>query len=630
MKQCYILSNNRTFFFRFTNSAFGSKWCGLWFPSTKVLEYLAFNINGEWLGENNFKGFSLENGTAEHIYKPGNLVVKERITVPLELHGLIDVLQIENRGRREKFTLQLKPGINIRDVGENSHTRKYNIIETKPLYITSDISDIAIFSKTRTKFLIDEKYIGHTPGRYISDWGWRDEVEQSVYEPGLIETTFEIGKGESRNIPFLISNRQDLDDMMDYKKLVEQRSELGTNRSGFYSDKQVSKMAQTMFSFANDSLFGSGFFAGFPWFQSYWARDSAHIIFSLTNLGMWEEVKKSLFTLARYEKDGNIPNTLYLSGVPNYHAADSGPLFVIALHHYLKYSKDGDSLKKLSPVVDRIIERGVNLINDDLIYSHSGATWMDTLGREGHCIEIQSIWAEAFLRASEILNKKYVHHANGIVKKMNKIFWRGGFFMDRIGDYSRRANVLFPLFFGQIDKEKAVSALKVLESEKFTSSRGIRSMSSGDPIYNPRAYHDGNVWGLLTGMMCYSEFMYHRIKQGFRYLNMIKRNLGIRCVNSVDEVYTGDSNFPMGCVSQAWSISPVIKTVDEMILGFDPDLSDSIYFEPRIPADMDFERRGLRIGRDMVDVSFSDGIFTIKGIKENNLKLRTKYKVNVI
>ncbi|TFH04908.1 MAG: hypothetical protein E4H14_13760, partial [Candidatus Thorarchaeota archaeon] len=508
--------------------------------------------------------------------------------------------------------------------------RVYKIVETNPLYITSDIADLTITSDNTLDVSVNERYLAHSPGAYISEWGWNDEVEQSVYEPGLIQTEVEIKKNKSKSIPFLISNRQDLYKMMNYKDLIKQRNSLELKRSQIYSDSALGSMARTMFSFYNHSNIGSGFFAGFPWFQSYWGRDSGQIIVAMSNLGMWDEVKRSLLTLARYEKNGVIPNTLYLSGVPTYNSSDSSPFFIIALHHYVSYSKDYKTLEQLMPKVNRILERGEKLIRNGMMPSNPGETWMDTLNRQGYCIDIQSLWAEAFLRAADLDNKKHVSIANSLIKSINSVFWKDGYFMDIIGSISRRPNVLFPLFFGHIEKDKAIAALSVLESEEFTSSAGIRSLSSRDANYNPRAYHDGNVWGLLTGMMCHSEFVYDRTKQGFKYLNIIKKNLGIRCVDSVDEVYDGNTGFPLGCMSQAWSLSPIIKTVDEMILGINPDTNDNIIFQPKISPEMNLERKSMRIGNDVIDISFSDGYFRISGLKENHLKARTNYRVEVV
>lgn len=630
MKQCYVLSNPKTFFFRFNNSVFGSKWSGLWFPSTKVMDYFAFNVDGEWLGEHNFKGFSMQNGTAEHVYKTNDLILKERLTIPVNIPGLINILYVENLGENRKFNITMKPGINMRDIGENVHTRVYKVVETNPLYITSDIADLAIRSDGDFDFSVDEKYLAHTPGAYISEWGWNDESEQSVYEPGMIHTEIEVKKNRSESIPFLISNRQNLREMMNYKELIKHRNDLEIKRSQFYSDPSLSSISRTMSSFYSHSNIGSGFFAGFPWFQSYWGRDSGHIIFALSNLGMWDEVKQSLLTLARYEKNGIIPNTLYLSGVPTYNSSDSSPFFIIALHHYVSYSKDYKTLKQLMPKVNSILERGETFIRNGMIHSNPGETWMDTLNRQGYCIDIQSLWAEAFLRAADLGDKKHISIANSLIKSINTAFWKDGYFLDILNSTSRRPNVLFPLFFGHIENDKAEAALSVLESDEFTSSVGIRSLSSRDANYNPRDYHNGNVWGLLTGMMCHSEFVYNRVKQGSKYLNLIKKNLGIRCFDSVDEVYDGDTGFPLGCVSQAWSISPVIKTVDEMIFGINPDTDNNIVFQPKISPEMNLERKGLRIGSDVIDISFSDGVFRINGLKENHLKARTNYKVEVV
>ena len=73
-----------------------------------------------------------------------------------------------------------------------------------------------------------------------------------------------------------------------------------------------------------------------------------------------------------------------------------------------------------------------------------------------------------------------------------------------------------------------------------------------------------------------------------------------------------------------------MTSVDEMIFGMVPGIDDNIIFQPKILSEMNLERKGLRIGNDVVDISFSDGVFNISGLKENHLKARTNYKIEVV
>ncbi|MCK4714538.1 MAG: hypothetical protein KAT35_03110, partial [Candidatus Aenigmarchaeota archaeon] len=92
MKRCYILGGDGSFLFRFTSSAFGSKWSGLWFPQKKVLDYYAYCVNNEWLGTHNCTGFKRLPGAAKHDFKLKGLAVSETISTPKNGRGLISVL----------------------------------------------------------------------------------------------------------------------------------------------------------------------------------------------------------------------------------------------------------------------------------------------------------------------------------------------------------------------------------------------------------------------------------------------------------------------------------------------------------------------------------------------------------
>ena len=191
---------------------------------------------------------------------------------------------------------------------------------------------------------------------------------------------------------------------------------------------------------------------------------------------------------------------------------------------------------------------------EGLIESYGKDTWMDSLEREGYCLEVQSVWAEAFRLAGKVYgNPEWVKRGKELTEAINEKFWTGDFLLDRLGEEDITANALFPLFFKQLPKRKASKVLKRLESEEFTTERGVRCRSSEDELYDPDEYHLGRVWGLLTGMMMVAEENYGRLEEARRYREIIERNKGLRCIDGVDETYDGDSLTPMGCCKQAWS-----------------------------------------------------------------------------
>ena len=56
----YTLSGTRAFLYRYADTGFRTKWCGIWAPPYKLFEYFAFKVNETWLSPENASKFSLE------------------------------------------------------------------------------------------------------------------------------------------------------------------------------------------------------------------------------------------------------------------------------------------------------------------------------------------------------------------------------------------------------------------------------------------------------------------------------------------------------------------------------------------------------------------------------------------
>jgi len=397
----------------------------------------------------------------------------------------------------------------------------------------------------------------------------------------------------------------------DWRSLLGEAKKKEDGFLKLYSLKQAGMAACSLASLKNKG----SYMAGLPWFQNYWGRDSCWISMGAVNIGDFAGAKETLSKLASYEKDGMIPNYINPDGGVDYGSADAPPLFMIALERYVRYSKDAAFFEQLEPVVKRVLERGVDLMKDGMV-RRDGRTWMDTLDRGEFCIDLQALWAEAFLCASHFFHPRYERFYNQIVHSINNRFWNGEFFADELDVDRMSANVLFPLFFKQISHNRALDAFHLLESEKFTTPAGIRSLSKDDVDYDPGGYHTGCVWGLLTGMMSYAEYMYGRDVVGKKYLDIMLGNISKRCEWSVDEIYHGDTSEPMGCVSQGWSISPVLMVLDEMVLGVKPESGHNVMVKP-----LDgISRRSIRIGSDVFSVTPRGKFYIVRGLKQNSLK----------
>ncbi len=501
-KKFYYINDGRYIFMRFNTSAFGSKWCGLWKGTRKLMEYYAIKINNEWLGPHNCYRFLRINNMAKHWFKTKEFDVSEKVVLG---NGL--TIEINVRSREEKkVRVGMEVGVNIREREENAHERRYETNGEKEIAVSNEKGSLKF---GRGAFEKREEYKKHFPGNY-HEWDWV-EGEQSVFVPGII---WQEGMSKKKGSLFKF-----------YIVKPAQKS----GHKGFFQEKR-------------------GFFAGIPWFLQVWGRDSGFVIPAYTDMKKYKWSRNALEILASYEKNGRIPN--YIENEINYNSIDAGALFVIACEHYVKKSSDREFAKKMENTINNIL----NSQEYGLIKSNAKETWMDSENREGYNIDVQAVWAAAYSAGYRLYGKKeWGGKYEFLRKKINKDFWDGEYFRDNLENNKRTANPVFSLFFGLIDKIKAEKCFEILEGEEFLTPRGLRSVSKKDSSYNPASYHNGMVWGLLTGMLAYAERLYGRREKAKEILRIIKNNKGLRCVGGIDEVYDGETGEPRGCCSQAWS-----------------------------------------------------------------------------
>jgi hypothetical protein len=108
---------------------------------------------------------------------------------------------------------------------------------------------------------------------------------------------------------------------------------------------------------------GKGIFAGLPWFNNYWGRDSfISLPGALLVTGRFEEAREILLSFAEFQSTdpsadhyGRVPNFVSLQSV-SYNTADGTPWFVIQAASYFAHTGDADFLAQIGPVIDRAVE----------------------------------------------------------------------------------------------------------------------------------------------------------------------------------------------------------------------------------------------------------------------------------
>ena len=212
--------------------------------------------------------------------------------------------------------------------------------------------------------------------------------------------------------------------------------------------------------------------------------------------------------------------------------------------------------------------------------------------RNNKAVEIQALWYNALCIMSgfsQLLGKTdtYLDLSEKVKNSFNKRFDRQYDVIDT-KDLSFRPNQIFlvSLDFSMIDKS---SQKKIVEDvrEKLVTVFGVRTLSPDSQGYKgcyfgdydkDMAYHNGMVWPWLLGPFI-KAFIKTKPKgpiwREFAYKNFLEPMLDVFGENwdgNIHEIFDGDSIFfPRGCITQAWSVSEILRCWVEDIENIRPE-----------------------------------------------------------
>ncbi len=596
------------FLYRHVDSGFRTKWCGFWTPPLKILDYYAYNVNGEWLDMASQVRFSLEKEKAVHRYelKKQGLEISETVSVPLGRKAMISVLEIKNMSSKEKkIDLSVEAAINIRTKDENWHTRGYDA-KYSPVRRSVDIKAEGMAGFARVgigkaegvsiDFSGEGEYKDHYPGE-----------KQRCFIPGQIRIKTTVKPGQKKEIPVIFSgsNISMADVSENYDETAKNWKEMNDAKKALLSklfsterietpdpkiDNAFSWSAVNLISLIHNSAEDFGIFAGLPWFLRFWGRDTLWSIFGLVDVGEFDAAKECLNSLAK-RSDKKVATVTDTHGKSSYYSDDTDPLFLIALDYYVRNSGDLEFDAEMKGLADRIVK---NLVVDEtnLVITGKSGSWMDSIEREGTQIEIQSIWIEA-LRLRD--SKK----SQALLIALDSLLWNTheNFPKDTSTDDSMTVNCAVPVMFGQFSKSRNIITLNRIE-EEFKTAYGVRTRSPHSPGYGSSAYHKGASWGLSTGWVAAASFGQGMGDEGFSYLKSMAEEVEDNQVSGMAECVDADSGESIGASMQAWSHAMYIHAIDRHMFGIDIDLRKNVIsFTPNIPSSWKSTARfGKKIG----------------------------------
>ena len=287
---------------------------------------------------------------------------------------------------------------------------------------------------------------------------------------------------------------------------------------------------------------GDGIYAGLPWFNEYWGRDSFISLPGATLVtGHFEEARAILTSFAGFQDldrtsrfYGRLPN-IVKPGSIDYHTTDGTPRWVIALRDYVRYTGDRSIVAELYPNVQASIEGALANFTDASGYlvHADNETWMDARRepdkvsyspRSTRANDIQALWYEQLRAGAEFAaalgDSESATRWAAAADRLRSRFAHD--FVDpatgRIADHldardvpnpQVRPNALFSLQL--LDQPDDVARAARQAWEALVYPWGVATLDQGDPGFHPyhvapehyhkdAAYHNGAVWPWLNGI----------------------------------------------------------------------------------------------------------------------------------
>jgi glycogen debranching enzyme len=389
---------------------------------------------------------------------------------------------------------------------------------------------------------------------------------------------------------------------------------------------------------------GDGIYAGLPWFNEYWGRDSFIALPGATLVtGRFEEARAILQSFARFQEldpasrfYGRLPN-IVKPGSIDYHTTDGTPRWVIALRDYVRYTGDGALVAELYPNVKASIDGALANFTDDAGYLRhaDNETWMDARRepdkvsyspRATRANDIQALWYQqlragvqfATQRGDAESARRWTIAADCLQSGFARDFVdpKAATVADHLDaqgarNLQLRPNVLFAL--DMLDDPEVAARVLRASWQALVYPWGVSTLEQADPGFHPyhlapghyhkdAAYHNGAVWPWLNGIAMQRMLERGQVEiawQLFSNTNEIAATRGVvgGLPENLDAYPHPGESLPRltGTYLQAWSNSEQLRTWYQGFLGIQPELDRGVVrVAPRLPVafgDVEFVAR---------------------------------------
>jgi glycogen debranching enzyme len=562
-------------------------------------------------------GTTLDPQTATVIVRPDALIrtYPQGITEALRLFDGQDVVEVEVRGAKGDVTLQLS-GDTVTHVQSRQGIDEYTA--------TQD-------GNSNT---VDHIAVGRSGNRFLIATGSSREAARALFDEAVAAA------------PAWQDARS------------ERLTAVVSGDHYFRSDDPRLTEALRWLQLTTDSLVtrqrGDGIYAGLPWFNEYWGRDSFISLPGATLVtGHFEEARAILTSFAGFQDldrssrhYGRLPN-IVKPGSIDYHTTDGTPRWVIALRDYVRYTGDRTIVEELYPNVQASIEGAlVNFTDASGYLVHAdNETWMDARRepdkvsyspRSTRANDIQALWYEQLRAGAEFAaalgDRESAARWSAAADRLRSRFAHD--FMDpatgRMADHldardfpkpQLRPNALFSLQLLDQPDDAARAARQAWEALVYPW--GVATLDQGDPGFHPyhvapehyhkdAAYHNGAVWPWLNGIAIQRMIELGQVDLAWRlFTNTNEISLTRGVVGGLPEnldayPHPGESAPRLtGTYLQGWSNAEQLRVWYQGFLGIQPDLEQGVIrLAPRLPEAFGDVEFNSRIGAGVLNAAY--------------------------
>jgi len=425
-----------------------------------------------------------------------------------------------------------------------------------------------------------------------------------------------------------------LTDPHSYVTLKKERLEELLLRTYVQTDSDSLNQALSWAKISMDALVMNqdkrGIFAGLPWFNDYWGRDTfISLPGALLVTGQFKQARQILKDFGTYQLTdtvdplyGRIPNRIRPDEVI-YNTADGTPWFVREIYEYTLYSGDTTFARLMFRVVKRSIEGTIKYRTDGFGFlTHDDAdTWMDAKiegtipwsPRGDRACDIQALWYTQLVAGARLASlardtrseERWLRHAARLRRAFDSYFLP----RDEIGiydhlndnflpDHNTRPNQIFcltvPFTHPFPDTSRYVSLngpLGDVDLDLFTERLvypfGVGSLWKNNLHFHPyhhhsnyhydASYHNGIVWTWNSGPVVTAYCRDGRTVVPRTLFDALTNQILNRgAVGTIAELIDaapknkkGDPELS-GTFTQAWSLAEYLRNFYQDFLGVYP------------------------------------------------------------